>query len=168
MDMFVILGLLFCVFTGYSVLPYASNSLTYWLPDRIKTINWLWKAFSWLDMSSTTENSKKYSTFFRFLLLTSVSVESSQFWSTWMTFNRLKTNSTKLLSWVFLFFTFSPWCNIPFLIVMSINHLSDFCCFNLNSQRNEKNKLFSQETYILRNFGKWYHDYRWFIYWLWR
>ena len=45
-----------CVFTGYSVLTYNNDSLTYWLPDRIKTINWLWKAFSWLCMSSTTEN----------------------------------------------------------------------------------------------------------------
>ena len=29
------------------------------LPDRIKTINWLWKAFPWLGMSSTTENAQK-------------------------------------------------------------------------------------------------------------
>ena len=45
LDKFIIVGLPFCVFTGYSVLPYANNSLTYWPPDRIKTVNWLWKAF---------------------------------------------------------------------------------------------------------------------------
>ena len=33
------------LFEGCSVLTYASDSLAYWLPDRIKTINWIWKAF---------------------------------------------------------------------------------------------------------------------------
>ena len=33
--------------------------LIHWLPDRIKTINWSWKAFSGLGMSSTTENEQK-------------------------------------------------------------------------------------------------------------
>ena len=37
----VILGLPFCVFAGYSVLTSANDSLTYWLPDRTVTINWL-------------------------------------------------------------------------------------------------------------------------------
>ena len=46
LDKSVILGLPFCVFARYSVLTYANDSLTYWLPDRIKTIQWLWKAFS--------------------------------------------------------------------------------------------------------------------------
>ena len=46
LDKSVILGLPFCVFVGYNVLTYANDSLTYWLPDRIKTIDWLWKAFS--------------------------------------------------------------------------------------------------------------------------
>ena len=81
----------FCVFVGHSVLTYANDSLTYWLPDRIKTINWLWKAFSWLGMSSSTENAQKYAGFYRFLL----PIRSSQFWSMWMTFNHLKTNSIK-------------------------------------------------------------------------
>ena len=39
LDKSVILGLPFCVFTGYSVLTYANDSLISWLPDRIKTIN---------------------------------------------------------------------------------------------------------------------------------
>ena len=38
LDKSVILGLPLCVFAGYSVLTYASDSLTYWLSDRIKTI----------------------------------------------------------------------------------------------------------------------------------
>ena len=43
----VILGLPFCVFAGYSVLTYANDSLTYRLPNGIKTIKQLiWKAFS--------------------------------------------------------------------------------------------------------------------------
>ena len=45
----VILELPFCVFTGYSVLTYANDSLTCWL----------WKAFSWLSMASTTRNAQK-------------------------------------------------------------------------------------------------------------
>ena len=60
LDKSVILGLPFCVFAGYSVLTYANDSMTYWLPDRMKTIRWLWKAFSSLGMSSTTtENAQK-------------------------------------------------------------------------------------------------------------
>ena len=39
LDKSVILGLPLCVFAGYSVLTYASGSLTYWLPDRIKIID---------------------------------------------------------------------------------------------------------------------------------
>ena len=46
LDKSVTLWLPFCVFGGYSVLTYANDSLTYWLPDRIKTINWYWKALS--------------------------------------------------------------------------------------------------------------------------
>ena len=46
LDKSVILGLPFCVFAGYNVPTYANDSLTYWLPDRIKTIIWIWKAFS--------------------------------------------------------------------------------------------------------------------------
>ena len=45
LDKSVIFGLPFSVFAGYSG-SYANGSLTYWSPDRIKTINWLWKAFS--------------------------------------------------------------------------------------------------------------------------
>ena len=47
-------------------------------------------------MSRTTENAQKYTRFYRFLLFTPFSIESSQFLSTWMTFNNLKTNCTKL------------------------------------------------------------------------
>ena len=39
---------------------------------------------------------EKYAAFYRFLLITLVPIESSQFWSIPMTFNHLKTNSTKL------------------------------------------------------------------------
>ena len=45
LDKSVILRLLFCVFGVYSVLTYAYDYLNYWLPDRIKTINWIWKGF---------------------------------------------------------------------------------------------------------------------------
>ena len=38
LDKSVILGLPFCVFTGYSVLTFGNCSLTYWIPNRIKTI----------------------------------------------------------------------------------------------------------------------------------
>ena len=38
---------------------------------------------------------KKYTAFHRFLLITIFSIESSQFSSVWITFNHLKTNSTK-------------------------------------------------------------------------
>ena len=34
-------------------------SSNYWLPDRIKTMNWLWKAFPFLGMSTITENAQK-------------------------------------------------------------------------------------------------------------
>ena len=88
--------MLFCVFAGYSVLTYANDYLTYWLLDRIKTIHWLWNAFSLLGMSSLLKMHKKYTRFYRFLLFTPVSVESSQFWSMWMTFSHLITSSTKL------------------------------------------------------------------------
>ena len=46
LDKSVILEQPFCVFAGYNVLPYANDSLTYWLTDRIKTISWLRRAFS--------------------------------------------------------------------------------------------------------------------------
>ena len=59
LDKSIILGPLFCVFAWYSGLTHANDSLTYWLPDRIKTINWLWKAFSCLGMSSAAENAQK-------------------------------------------------------------------------------------------------------------
>ena len=52
-------GLPFCVSAGYSVLTYSNESLTWWLLDRIDTINWLSEAFSLLCMSSTTENVQK-------------------------------------------------------------------------------------------------------------
>ena len=45
LDKSVILGLPFFVFAGYSVLTYANDSLTYWLPYTIKTINWIRKTF---------------------------------------------------------------------------------------------------------------------------
>ena len=45
LDKSVIFRLPFCVFPWHSVPIYANGSLTYWLPDRIKTISWLWKAF---------------------------------------------------------------------------------------------------------------------------
>ena len=44
---------------GYSVQPYANESLTYWLPGTTKSLNWLCIAFSWLGMSSTAENAQK-------------------------------------------------------------------------------------------------------------
>ena len=78
-DKSVILGLPFCVFAGYSVPTSASDSLTYWLPVRIKTISWLWKEFSGLGMSSTAKNAQKFTRFDRFLLFIPVSIESSQF-----------------------------------------------------------------------------------------
>ena len=46
LDKSVILGLPFCVFAKYSVLTWTNDSLAYCLPDGIKTINWVWKAFS--------------------------------------------------------------------------------------------------------------------------
>ena len=92
-----------------------------------KTTSWFWEAFSWLSMSSTTENDqKRYTRFYRSLLFTPISIESSQFWRIWMTFNHLKTNFTKLADYrlefdklfffyfFFCFFFSSPWCNIPF------------------------------------------------------
>ena len=45
------------------MLTYANDSLTYRLNDIIKTINWRWKAYSRLGMSSATENAKKYTDF---------------------------------------------------------------------------------------------------------
>ena len=45
LDMSLILGMLFCVFAGYSVLIYANDSMIYLLPDKIKIIDRLWKAF---------------------------------------------------------------------------------------------------------------------------
>ena len=101
------------------MLTYVNDSLTYWLPIRIKTINWLWKALSLLGMSTTTENAQKYTKFYRFLLFTPTSIGNAHFLSISMTFNHLKISSTKfahyrLKIWkVIEFFTFTPWGNIP-------------------------------------------------------
>ena len=62
-----------------SQLTYAYDSLTYWLHDRMKTINWLGKLFHGWVCQGTTENYKKYARFYRFLLITPVSIESFQF-----------------------------------------------------------------------------------------
>ena len=68
LDKSIILGLPFCVVAGYSVLTYTNDFLTYWLPDVIKTINWIWKAFPLLGMSSTTENAQKIQNILQILL----------------------------------------------------------------------------------------------------
>ena len=66
LDMSLIPGLPFCIFAGYSVLTYASDSLTYWLPDRIKVgfgklfHDWVWQVLLKID--------KKYTRLYRFLL----------------------------------------------------------------------------------------------------
>ena len=64
LDKSVILVLPFCVFAGYSVLTSTNDSLTYWLPDRIKTINsgklfhdWV---FQVLKMHKSTLNFTKF------------------------------------------------------------------------------------------------------------
>ena len=59
LDKSVILGLPSCVFAGYSVLTHANDSLTYWLPDRIKSINCLWKVFYDWVCQVLTENAQK-------------------------------------------------------------------------------------------------------------
>ena len=41
------------------MLTYGNDYPTYWLPDRIETIHWLWEAFLSLGMSSTIENAQK-------------------------------------------------------------------------------------------------------------
>ena len=80
LDKSVILELPFCVFTGYSLLTYANNSLTYWLSDRIKNNQ---KGFGNLFHDRVCQvllkMHKKYTRFYRFLLFTPVSIESSQF-----------------------------------------------------------------------------------------
>ena len=49
-------------------------------------------------ISSTTGNAQKnYTSFCRFLVITPISIESSQFLRMWMMFNHPKTNSTKFL-----------------------------------------------------------------------
>ena len=95
LDKSVILRLPFCVSVGYSVLTYVNDSLTYWLPDRIKTINWIWKAFSWLGMLSTTGNTQKIFKILQIFVIYPFSIESSQVLNMWMTFSSPKTNCTK-------------------------------------------------------------------------
>ena len=95
LDKSVILRMKFCVFAGYSVLTYANDSLTYCLPDGIKKSIGYGKLFHDWVVQVLMKMHKKYTRFYRFLLITPVSIESSQFRSIWMTFNHLKTNSTK-------------------------------------------------------------------------
>ena len=120
LDKSVIPGLPFCVFAGRGMLTYANDSLTCWLSDRIKIINWLWKAFSWLGISNTTENAQKsILDFTDFCYLPPFQSKVVNFFSMWMTFNHLKTNSTKLAHYrlkferLLSFLTFNPWCKIP-------------------------------------------------------
>ena len=80
---------------------------------------------------------KKYTPFDRFLLITLVSIESSQFWSVWIMFNHPKTNSTKFAHYrlkirkVVEFFTFSPCCNISFAEHVVKKFVSKFPLFIL-------------------------------------
>ena len=59
LDKCMILGLPFCVFASYSTLTYANDSMTYWLPDRIKNNQLALEGFFTTWMSSTPENAQK-------------------------------------------------------------------------------------------------------------
>ena len=61
------------------MLTHANDSLTYCLPDGIKTVSRLWNFFSWLGMSSTTEKCKKSVLDFTDFCQLPVSIESSKF-----------------------------------------------------------------------------------------
>ena len=89
-------GLPSCVLAGYAVPICANDSLTYWLPDRIKTVSWVWKAFHDWVSQILLKMHKRYSRFYRFLPVTPFSIENSQFLK--HPFNHLKINCTKLLT----------------------------------------------------------------------
>ena len=88
----VILRLPFCVFVGYSVLTYANDALTYWLPDRTNNPLDL-ESFFVTGYVEYYLKCTKVCKIFRLLLFTAVSIESSQFLSMWMTSNHLRINS---------------------------------------------------------------------------
>ena len=111
-------------FSGFRWVLNSKDRMFHQGPNRIETINWRWKAFSLLGMSSTTENAQKVHYILQIFSIYPVSIESSQFWSMWMTFNHLKSNSTKFAHYklkigksLLSFLTFSPWYNIPFVLL---------------------------------------------------
>ena len=61
------------------MLTYAIDSLTYWLPDRIKQSTGFGKLFHDWVCQVLLKMHKKYTRFYIFLLFTPVSIGSSQF-----------------------------------------------------------------------------------------
>ena len=76
----MILGLSFCVFAGCNVLTYTLDSLTYWLPDRIKNPQSIGfgKLFHHWVSEVLLKMHKKCIRFYIFLLFSIVSIESFQ------------------------------------------------------------------------------------------